>query len=40
MGWGIEKNIEHASLWFHRAAEKGSLSAWGALEKIKYFSSK
>jgi TPR repeat protein len=40
MGLGIEKNNEEATLWFHRAAEQGSLPAWGALKKIKYFSPK
>ena len=39
-GRGIEKNNDNANLWFQRADEKGSLPAWGALEKIKHFSLK
>ena len=38
-GLGVEKNNENASRWFHRADEKGSLPAWGALEKMKYSAS-
>jgi uncharacterized protein len=34
-GWGVEKNEKNARQWLQRAAEQGSLLAWGALQKMK-----